>query len=1116
LRLHTLIFRSMLHYRGLNAALIAGIALATAVLTGSLLVGDSVRASLRDLATARLGPIDSVLVTPGFFDASFADRLNRDHDFAAMYGTAHAGLSLKGRAVDLTAKHSANGTQFFALDLPATAVHSGKVVINAPLATALDVAAGARVNLTMPLPSDIPTDAALSRRSRADVLASTSAIIDRIETQPNILALFSLAPSQRSPRNAWLNLHDLQSAIDRPGAANLLVFTHDSLSSMPEPAKNRYLQYVNQTISAVPALDALKSHLNLSDYGLSLAAVRDSNQLQLSSRSAFLRSNVEAAIKVAAPNAQLFSTYLLNKVELQSAATVRSSLHYVIATGTNAEVGGGVLNLGEVAINQWTAGQLHAAVGDTITFSFFKRLENGTLVDTPAPHAFKIVRILPMTGIGADPALTPDYPGFTDADTMADWSPPEGFPFDRKLVTPADEDYWNAHRAAPKFFLSLDDARFLWGTPLGALTSARLMVTTEKPALKDWQSAILTHLNPADFGFVFQPIRQQQLAAASGSTDFSGLFIGFSFFLILSALILLSLLFRLSIEQRTRQLGLLAALGFSPQRIRRIVLLEGITLSVIGTALGTVGGIAYTALMLKLLTTLWLPAVGTTNLHLAASADSLSIGAALSLLFAVATLYLSCRQLVKFRPLVLLGGNLSERGSSGSRKSSRVAVRYAIPWLLALAAMALLLSAALHVMSSELTCLSAGALLLLAVLVAIRVYLRNPLKLDTCTLQLHQLAARSARLRPTRSLLVIALLAFASFILILVASMKQQSVIDPALIPSGTGGYRLILTADIPLLGDLNTPAGRKILGLRDAESPLLTCAHFTNLCAYQGQDISCLNMTKPTQPTILGVPHAILQKFGRGSTMFDGVTEVSYRQSPNEAFVSVNADSLKYILHANLGDSFAMVDQRGETITMKYFRTLNDCVLQSELMIEEKRFTTFFPLQTGTSVVLIECPAQDAEPLARLLESELDEFSVTVESTTARLARYKEVANTYLATFQTLGGFGLLLGTLGLAVVLLRSTLERRSELALLLAVGFSRQKIAMLILMENTALLAAGLLLGTITALIAVAPAARSINWPSLLASFAAIFLTGWISIWLSLRWALRGITPAALRND
>ena len=54
-----------------------GVAVATAVLTGALLVGDSVRGSLRDLTLQRLGRIDSALVTGHFFRA-LADELAAD------------------------------------------------------------------------------------------------------------------------------------------------------------------------------------------------------------------------------------------------------------------------------------------------------------------------------------------------------------------------------------------------------------------------------------------------------------------------------------------------------------------------------------------------------------------------------------------------------------------------------------------------------------------------------------------------------------------------------------------------------------------------------------------------------------------------------------------------------------------------------------------------------------------------------------------------------------------------------------------------------------------------------------------------------------------------------
>ena len=54
--------RSLTHFRWINLAVLLGAGVATAVLTGALLVGDSVRGSLRDLALERLGRIDHALV----------------------------------------------------------------------------------------------------------------------------------------------------------------------------------------------------------------------------------------------------------------------------------------------------------------------------------------------------------------------------------------------------------------------------------------------------------------------------------------------------------------------------------------------------------------------------------------------------------------------------------------------------------------------------------------------------------------------------------------------------------------------------------------------------------------------------------------------------------------------------------------------------------------------------------------------------------------------------------------------------------------------------------------------------------------------------------------------
>ena len=56
-----------------NLAVTLGVAAAVAVLAGALVVGDSVRGSLRDIALGRLGRTDQVLSSMGFFREALSD-----------------------------------------------------------------------------------------------------------------------------------------------------------------------------------------------------------------------------------------------------------------------------------------------------------------------------------------------------------------------------------------------------------------------------------------------------------------------------------------------------------------------------------------------------------------------------------------------------------------------------------------------------------------------------------------------------------------------------------------------------------------------------------------------------------------------------------------------------------------------------------------------------------------------------------------------------------------------------------------------------------------------------------------------------------------------------------
>ena len=87
-----------------------------------------------------------------------------------------------------------------------------------------------------------------------------------------------------------------------------------------------------------------------------------------------------------------------------------------------------------------------------------------------------------------------------------------------------------------------------------------------------------------------------------------------------SALLLTGLFFRLGIEQRKREIGILRSLGFSASKIRTVFLLEGAALAVAGAAVGVGVALAYGALILLGLRTWWFDAVGTRLLSLHTSA----------------------------------------------------------------------------------------------------------------------------------------------------------------------------------------------------------------------------------------------------------------------------------------------------------------------------------------------------------------------------------------------------------------------------------------------------------------------------------------------------------------
>ena len=292
------------------------------------------------------------------------------------------------------------------------------------------------------------------------------------------------------------------------------------------------------------------------------------------------------------------------------------------------------------------------------------------------------------------------------------------------------------------------------------------------------------------------------------------------------------------------------------------------------------------------------------------------------------------------------------------------------------------------------------------------------------------------------------------------------------------------------------------------------------------GEDISCLNLYQPQTPRVLGAPSDFLQ---RGGFSFQQTLEPNAAEEenpwlllqrdlgPNVVPAIGDFNSTQWILHKNLGEDVIIEDSNGKPLTLRLVGLLHGSLFQGEVLIAEDRFAAHFPERSGYGYFLIE--TESPAPHAASLEKDLAAYGLDVTPSAERLHAYRTIENTYLSTFQTLGGLGLLLGTLGLGILLVRNVFERSGELATLSACGFSRARLSTLLLYENGFLLLTGLSIGTSAALIAVAPRFYDpgpLPWISLCISLGLVLAAGLLASILALELALRRPLLQTLKAD
>ncbi|MGI9474626.1 MAG: FtsX-like permease family protein [Rubripirellula sp.] len=1097
---------SMTHSWRVSLSVAFGVATATAVIVGALLVGDSMRGSLRGLTIERLGKTQNAIFPMGFFeiDGLTAPPIKPIPLILFDNGTVEtrdkSGSIRRAGSVQVVGCDD----EFWRLDasglgeLPPLTEDS--VILNQAIANELGVEIGDVVTLRLPAEQAVPADSPLGRRDLQTEGLPRMRVIEIVPDRG--LGLFSVSPSQAAPRNVFVNRRAIGDVLDREGQGNALLF--DQEVSMED------------------------LNVGLEDMGLSLREIRREfspaegdvktiyDYYWLTSDRLLLPEAVVDRLASVLPADQLTetSTYLANAIErLDDAGKVVATVPYSTITAvdstpalplnyewddsSNGDASGRI----PLVINQWAADRLQATKGTPLRVAYYEpEVENGNEVEkyfdaivtevvpitqpaTPYRRRREATFDQPPT-VYNDPDLTPTVPGVTDQDSISDWDLP--FPLKRE-ISKEDDLYWNEYRLTPKAFLPLADGQRLFGSRFGKTTGLRISKNAAQD-IDQLKRQLSTELAPVlgDLGWSVRPIREQQLAASRGTTPFDGLFLSLSFFVILAAVMLIAMLFRLGLTERMRQFGTLLAVGWNPRRVGSLVLGEGLMIAAFGALLGLVGGIIYAWAVLWALRSWWVGAVTVPFLTFHWTARSLLIGSFAGWLVAAITLIVTTRWLTRADAQSLLSERDLDTTIDRRAGKSRLPTIAAAVGLVSLCIAAFGATAGGQVAAGAFV--GGGMLLLVAALIFIYARLRQPRRItassEVRSFSVRGLATRNASRHPLRSTMTIGLMAAAAFLIIAISAFRLQ----PG--RQGTGGFTLVGQTSQPLYRDLREATVRSELLGPDAAT--LKNSIIVPMRLRVGQDASCNNLYQATRPTVLGVQESFADLFRADATRLDGFEwaargDVPQGASPWDALAvpatGTAEDPIPVILDQNTAMwSLQMMKGVGETRAFAYepdkpvhFRVvalLANSMLQGKLLVGETNFETLFPNVSGYRYFLIADEAGQAASVASVLENRLGDVGMDVSNANAILSGMLAVQNTYLRTFQSLGALGLLLGTIGLAVAQLRSVLERRQELAVMQAVGFSKRRLASVVMSETATLLLLGIGCGAVCAILAVLP--------------------------------------------
>ena len=414
--LNSYISQSRKHYRRFYRLVVGAVILMMAVLTGSLLLGDSVRGTLVQRVSERLGKNETIIASgTGFMSQDLMQQplLKEAQGYLLVDGFVSVGKKL---------------LPVYVWGTDADSLSQGEVIVNKPLLAKLD----GLEDFVLHLPSHnlVPSGSLFVTKSYTTQMRVHVAGVKSVEDGGNLL----LKNEQTLPLNVFVSRQYLAEQMELEGKINLVlsedVITEEQLSACWNPEL---------------------SGIHLTDSSLTCDGI-------------FINQNI--IDKLSTPNSQhhtSYFSYLVNDL-----VNGGDTISYSFVTALD-EWQGESLDGQDMILSDYAAERLNVIEGDSITMSYYvaKDLKN---LETHG-QKLRVKHIIPLSDMMRDSLLIADYPGLSHVEKCADWD--SDLPIKMERVKKEDEDFWYAYHQTPKAIVSYEAVSADWSNAFGSATALR-------------------------------------------------------------------------------------------------------------------------------------------------------------------------------------------------------------------------------------------------------------------------------------------------------------------------------------------------------------------------------------------------------------------------------------------------------------------------------------------------------------------------------------------------------------------------------------------------------------------------------------------------------------------